>query len=122
MCMCMPDVCRYKQSELYHMQKKYKEGIKRVNNFFFLFPLLSHAKTNMYYYQEIKRTSRTQDKLLLQRQSFLADDKNYLNHPDNMKRLTKELERMNKEYRHLKQFCDPFTMSLKRILLNNNKK
>lgn len=107
------------------MQKNYKEGIKRVNNFFFfffLFPLLSHAKTNMYYYQEIKRTSRTQDKLLLQRQSFLADDKNYLNHPDNMKRLTKELERMNKEYRHLKQFCDPFTMSLKRVLLNNNKK
>lgn len=60
--------------------------------------------------------SRTQHKLMLQRQSFLADDKNYLDHPDNMRRLTKELDRVNREYRCVKQYQDPFTLSLKRVI------
>jgi hypothetical protein len=60
--------------------------------------------------------SRTQHKLMLQRQSFLADDKNYLDHPDNMRRLTKELDRVNREYRYVKQYQDPFALSLKRVM------
>lgn len=60
--------------------------------------------------------SRTQHKILLQRQSFLADDKNYLDHPDNMRRLTKELDRVNREYRYVKQFQDPFALSIKRVI------
>jgi hypothetical protein len=60
--------------------------------------------------------SRTQHKLMLQRQSFLADDKNYLDHPDNMRRLTKELDRVNREYRCVKQYQDPFALSLKRVM------
>ncbi|KAF1807715.1 hypothetical protein V8B55DRAFT_1025592 [Mucor lusitanicus] len=59
--------------------------------------------------------SRTQHKLLLQRQSFLADDKNYLDHPDNMRRLTKELDRVNREYKCVKQFQDPLALSIKRV-------
>ncbi|KAI8075929.1 uncharacterized protein B0P05DRAFT_588346 [Gilbertella persicaria] len=59
--------------------------------------------------------SRTQHKLMLQRQSFLADDKNYIDHPQNMRKLTKELDRVNKEYRHLKQFQDPLLLSLRRV-------
>ncbi|KAG1106509.1 hypothetical protein G6F42_016724 [Rhizopus arrhizus] len=59
--------------------------------------------------------SRTQHKLMLQRQSFLADDKNYLDHPDNMRRLTKELDRVNREYKCVKQFQDPLALSIKRV-------
>ncbi|KAI9245475.1 hypothetical protein EDC94DRAFT_628316 [Helicostylum pulchrum] len=59
--------------------------------------------------------SRTQHKMMLQRQSFLADDKNYLDHPDNMRRLTKELERVNREYRFVKQFQDPLALSIQRV-------
>ncbi|OBZ91471.1 hypothetical protein A0J61_00446 [Choanephora cucurbitarum] len=64
--------------------------------------------------------SRTQHKLMLQRQSFLADDRNYLEHPDNMRKLTRELDRVNREYRHLKQFQDPFVLSLKRVILQES--
>ncbi|KAI7890626.1 uncharacterized protein EV154DRAFT_511035, partial [Mucor mucedo] len=59
--------------------------------------------------------SRTQHKMMLQRQSFLADDKNYLDHPENMRRLTKELDRVNKEYRFVKQYQDPLALSLQRV-------
>ncbi|KAI8972765.1 hypothetical protein BDB01DRAFT_854418 [Pilobolus umbonatus] len=59
--------------------------------------------------------SRTQHKLMLQRQSFLADDKNYLDHPDNMRKLTKELERVNREYRCVRQFEDPLALSIQRV-------
>ncbi|KAI8647659.1 hypothetical protein BD408DRAFT_408293 [Parasitella parasitica] len=59
--------------------------------------------------------SRTQHKLMLQRQSFLADDKNYLDHPDNMRRLTKELDRVNREYKCVRQFQDPLALSIKRV-------
>lgn len=67
-----------------------------------------------------QQQSRTQHKMMLQRQSFLADDKNYLDHPDNMRRLTKELERVNREYRCLKQFQDPFALSVQRVLLQSS--
>jgi hypothetical protein len=63
----------------------------------------------------VSEWSRTQQKLMLQRQSFLADDKNYLEHPDNMRRLTKELDRVNREYRCLRQFEDPLALSFKRL-------
>lgn len=59
--------------------------------------------------------SRTQHKMMLQRQSFLADDKNYLDHPENMRRLTKELDRVNREYRFVKQYQDPLALSLQRV-------
>ncbi|KAI8393274.1 uncharacterized protein BYT42DRAFT_610 [Radiomyces spectabilis] len=59
--------------------------------------------------------SRTQHKLMLQRQSFLADDKNHLNHPANMRRLTKELDRVNREYQCVRHFEDPMVESLKRV-------
>ncbi|ORZ25576.1 hypothetical protein BCR42DRAFT_400458 [Absidia repens] len=59
--------------------------------------------------------SRTQRKLWLQRQSFLADDKNYLDYPSNMKRLTKEIDRVNREYRCLLHYQDPLLDSIKRI-------
>lgn len=64
-----------------------------------------------------QQQSRTQHKMMLQRQSFLADDKNYLDHPDNMRRLTKEIERVNREYRCVRQFQDPFALSVQRVLL-----
>ncbi|KAI8062717.1 hypothetical protein BC940DRAFT_308206 [Gongronella butleri] len=60
--------------------------------------------------------NRTQRKLWLQRQSFLADDKNCLDHPANMKRLTKEMERVNREYHCLRHFQDPLLESLRRLV------
>lgn len=67
-----------------------------------------------------QQQSRTQHKMMLQRQSFLADDKNYLDHPDNMRRLTKEIERVNREYRCVRQFQDPFALSVQRVLLQSS--
>ena len=43
------------------------------------------------------------------------NDKDYLNHPKNMKRLTKELDRINKEYKCLRQYHDPLSESFKRL-------
>lgn len=60
-------------------------------------------------------SSRTQHKLQLQRLSFLTNDKNYLDHPKNMKRLTKELDRVNREYRCVRRYEDPVTESFKRL-------
>ncbi|KAI8877686.1 hypothetical protein K501DRAFT_288264 [Backusella circina FSU 941] len=59
--------------------------------------------------------NRTQHKLQLQRLSFLTNDKDYIDHPANMKRLTKELERVNREYRSVRRFQDPLSESLKRL-------
>jgi hypothetical protein len=60
-------------------------------------------------------TSRTQHKLQLQRLSFLTNDKDYIDHPANMKRLTKELDRVNREYRSVRRYQDPLMESLKRL-------
>lgn len=60
-------------------------------------------------------SSRTQHKLQLQRLSFLTNDRNYLDHPKNMKRLTKELDRVNREYRCVRRFEDPINESFRRL-------
>ncbi|KAI9307948.1 acyl CoA binding protein-domain-containing protein [Cunninghamella echinulata] len=67
----------------------------------------------------ISQPNRTQRKLSLQRQWFLANDKNYLDHPTNMKRLTKEINRVNKEYTYLLQYEDPLHDSFKRLVTPN---
>lgn len=59
--------------------------------------------------------SRTQQKLLLQRQHFLADDENYLIHPRNQLRLTKVIERINREHAAITLFRDPIIESLQRV-------
>lgn len=64
--------------------------------------------------------SRTQHKLLLQRQSYLADDKDYLDHPHNMRRLTKELDRVNREYWSVRQFEDPMAESFRRVIMGGS--
>ncbi|KAM3580028.1 hypothetical protein VKS41_007747 [Umbelopsis sp. WA50703] len=69
--------------------------------------------------------SRTQHKLLLQRQYVFAADRNYLAHPKNMLRLTKEMDRVNREYHQVRKFEDPMAESLRRItsrLAGNNNK
>jgi hypothetical protein len=60
--------------------------------------------------------TRTQQKLLLQRQHFLADDENNLAHPRNQLRLTKEMEHMDREYMYLRRYQDPMTDSLIRCV------
>lgn len=60
-------------------------------------------------------SSRTQHKLQLQRLSFLTNDKNYLDHPQNMRRLTRELDRVDREYRNVRRYEDPLKQSLKRL-------
>lgn len=59
--------------------------------------------------------SRTQHKLLLQRQYVFAADRNYLAHPTNMLRLTKEMDRVNREYHQVRKFEDPMKESLRRV-------
>lgn len=60
--------------------------------------------------------SRTQQKLLLQRQHCLVDDENNLGHPKNMRRLTRELERVGREYQCVRRYHDPMMESLQRCL------
>ncbi|KAG9296182.1 hypothetical protein G9A89_014774 [Geosiphon pyriformis] len=59
--------------------------------------------------------SRTQQKLLLQRQHFLADDENFLIHPRNQLRLTKVIERINREQSSVLLYRDPMLESLQRV-------
>ncbi|KAI7847701.1 hypothetical protein BDC45DRAFT_525300 [Circinella umbellata] len=63
--------------------------------------------------------SRTQQKLMLQRQHCLVDDENNLGHPRNMLRLTRELERVGREYRCVKRYRDPMLESLQRCVMGN---
>ncbi|CAG8477603.1 12583_t:CDS:2 [Gigaspora rosea] len=58
--------------------------------------------------------SRTQQKLLLQRDYFLADDENYIIHPHNQRRLTKAIERINREHAAISLYRDPMIESLQR--------
>ncbi|KAF7732079.1 hypothetical protein EC973_006334 [Apophysomyces ossiformis] len=60
--------------------------------------------------------SRTQQKLMLQREHTFVDDENNLAHPRNMIRLTRELERMGREYQCVKRFRDPMVESLMRCM------
>ncbi|KAI9482557.1 hypothetical protein BDB00DRAFT_857354 [Zychaea mexicana] len=64
--------------------------------------------------------SRTQQKLLLQRQHCLVDDENNLGHPRNMLRLTRELERVGREYRCVRRYRDPMLESLQRCASAGN--
>lgn len=66
--------------------------------------------------------SRTKYKLQLQRMSFLTNDKNYLDHPQNMRRLTKELDRVDREYRNVRCYEDPVKQSFHRLLLKQQQK
>ncbi|KAI8092494.1 uncharacterized protein BX664DRAFT_327411 [Halteromyces radiatus] len=63
---------------------------------------------------------RTQDKLILQRQNFLADDKYHVDHPTNMKRLTKEMDRVNREYKTVRHFEDPMAESFFRVAYHHH--
>ncbi|CAG8509910.1 1867_t:CDS:2, partial [Ambispora gerdemannii] len=60
--------------------------------------------------------SRTQQKLMLQRQHFLADDENFLIHPRNQLRLTKVIERINREHASILLYRDPVMESIQRVM------
>ncbi|CEP16591.1 hypothetical protein [Parasitella parasitica] len=65
--------------------------------------------------------NRTQQKLQLQRLSLLMNDNNYLDHPSNMKRLTEELDNVNREYSYIRHYQDPLKESFKRLTDSNSK-
>ncbi|KAI9031274.1 hypothetical protein DFJ74DRAFT_429138 [Hyaloraphidium curvatum] len=61
--------------------------------------------------------SRTQKKLLLQRQAFMASDANYVVNPRNQNRLAKDMERVNREYWVCtRRWADPMQESLDRVM------
>ncbi|CAO3612957.1 unnamed protein product [Mucor hiemalis] len=64
--------------------------------------------------QQPSGMTRTQQKILLQREQSLVHDENNIAHPKNMIRLTREMEKMGKEYRCVRKFQDPMMESLKR--------
>ncbi|KAI7904248.1 uncharacterized protein BX663DRAFT_559955 [Cokeromyces recurvatus] len=57
----------------------------------------------------------TQQNLVFQKQSSLVGDKNSLNHPKNVLQLTNEINRVNREYKSLKQYQDPLKLSMQRV-------
>ncbi|CAG8687451.1 13490_t:CDS:1, partial [Racocetra persica] len=59
--------------------------------------------------------SRTQQKINLQRDSFLADDENYIIHPHNQRRLTRAIERINREHVAISLYRNPMIESLQRV-------
>ncbi|KAI9256014.1 hypothetical protein BY458DRAFT_519866 [Sporodiniella umbellata] len=66
--------------------------------------------------------SRTQQKLMLQRQQAQTDDETSPIHPKNMQRLNKEWELVGKEYKCIKRYQDPVRMSLSRCLDHSDTK
>lgn len=66
--------------------------------------------------------TRTQQKLLLQREQTLIHDENHIAHPKNMIRLTREMEKMGKEYRCVRKYQDPMMDSLKRVQQQQQKR
>lgn len=64
--------------------------------------------------QQPSGITRTQQKLLLQREQSLIHDENNIAHPKNMIRLTREMEKMGKEYRCVRKYQDPMMESLMR--------
>lgn len=80
--------------------------------FFFFSTIMSYNNKN----HIPSDLSRTQYKLQLQRLSFLTNDKDYLDHPQNMKRLTKELDRVEREYKNVRRYQDPLKQSFQRLL------
>lgn len=65
--------------------------------------------------------TRTQQKILLQREQSLVHDENNIAHPKNMIRLTREMEKMGKEYRCVRKYQDPMMDSLKRCCQQKSK-
>lgn len=64
--------------------------------------------------------SRTQQKLMLQRQQAQVEDETNPAHPRNMQRLNKEFELMGREYRNIKRYEDPMRSSLLRCMDKHN--
>ncbi|KAI9342704.1 hypothetical protein BD770DRAFT_398522 [Pilaira anomala] len=60
--------------------------------------------------------SRTQQKLMLQRQQSQLQDESSPTHPRNMQKTQKELDLLNREYKCIKKFRDPMKESLIRSL------
>ncbi|KAI8992260.1 hypothetical protein BDB01DRAFT_777749 [Pilobolus umbonatus] len=60
--------------------------------------------------------SRTQQKLMLQRQQAQVEDEHNPAHPRNMQRLNKEFELMGREYKNIKRYEDPMRSSLLRCM------
>jgi hypothetical protein len=59
--------------------------------------------------------TRTQQKLYLQRQHFLADDSTSLNHPSNQKIITKMYEKVQREWKSITRLENPMLASLERV-------
>lgn len=72
--------------------------------------------------QQPSGMTRTQQKLLLQREQSLIHDENNIAHPKNMIRLTREMEKMGKEYRCVRKYQDPMMDSLIRCQELQHKK
>lgn len=68
--------------------------------------------------QPQKTMSRTQQKLMLQRQQSQVQDETSPIHPRNMQRINKEIEILSREYKCLKRYQDPMKDSLIRCLEN----
>jgi hypothetical protein len=66
--------------------------------------------------------SRTQQKLMLQRQQVQVEDETSALHPRNMLKINKELECLSKQYKCLKRYQDPMRASLVRCLEKKSKK
>ncbi|KAI8058777.1 hypothetical protein BDF21DRAFT_348746 [Thamnidium elegans] len=66
--------------------------------------------------------SRTQQKLMLQRQQSQLEDESSPMHPRNMQKINKELETLGRHYRSVKNFHDPMKDSLIRCLERLNMK
>lgn len=60
--------------------------------------------------------SRTQQKLLLQKQQALVEDENSPMHPRNMHKLNKEFDMVGREYKCIKRYEDPMRVSLMRCV------
>lgn len=66
--------------------------------------------------------SRTQQKLMLQKQQSQVDDETSPIHPRNMQKINKELEILSKETRCIKRYVDPMRASLIRCSEKNTQK
>ncbi|KAI9295605.1 hypothetical protein K502DRAFT_364877 [Neoconidiobolus thromboides FSU 785] len=60
--------------------------------------------------------SRTQAKLMLQRQHSYNEDESSLNHPQNQIKLSKELDKINREFLWLRKYHNPVQDSLTRVM------
>ncbi|GAA5810977.1 hypothetical protein MFLAVUS_004406 [Mucor flavus] len=66
--------------------------------------------------QKKNNLSRTQQKLMLQRQQSQLEDESSPMHPRNLQKLNKELETLRRHYRSIRNFHDPMKDSLIRCL------